>query len=326
MVNWLKKLMIFVLVVTTSYVISLALTSKEEKKMLHPPENKNETILSNIIMIKLLHQELNQVEELPLEEYLKGVVLAEMPIYFEEEALKAQAIVARTFTLYQMKNPSMLHENADVCDDINCCQAYQTKEYVMMAWDDAVENEKWNKINRAVEDTKGRVILYQGEPIEAFFHSHSAGKTEDVRYLWNEEEIPYLKSVDGMEQDLFSEDKTFLKKEFQELIKVLAPNYQENDVVQIVDYTPSGRVFHVKLGSKIIKATDLRTLLKLRSTYFCVEENENEIIFHTEGYGHGVGMSQYGANQMALEGKKCEEIIQHYYTGVEIDNLDDFYK
>ena len=270
--------------------------------------------------IHLLLTASNQIVDLPLEEYLKGVVLAEMPIEFEMEALKAQAIVARTYTRYKMKHHSFGHENADICDNIQCCQAYQTKENAFLSWNDDVKMAKWQKIEEAVQSTCGELITYQGEVIEAFFHSHSAGQTEDVKYLWNEEEIPYLKSVSGMEQTPFLETKSFDKQEFKKLIAESVPQYDvKRDRLQIVDYTQSGRVWHVKMGKTIIKAMDLRAMLGLRSTKFQVEENEQTITFRTSGYGHGVGMSQYGGNQMAKNGASAEQIIQHYYSGVMIE-------
>lgn len=228
-----------------------------------------------------------------------------MPITFEIEALKAQAIVARTYTMYKLKNNQGVHENADMCDNINCCQAYKTKEYAFISWSDDEENEKWQKLESAVNDTKGLAITYSGEIIEAFFHSHSGGKTENIKYVWGDVEIPYLKSVDGNESDLYQDTKKFTKLEFKELIKSKIPDYDvKNSKIQIEDYTGSGRVNNLKIDNIEIKATDLRNLLGIRSTNFRIEEDDENIIFYTVGYGHGVGMSQYGANQMAKERQK----------------------
>lgn len=274
----------------------------------------------NIEKIKLLLTEKNEIIELDFDDYIKGVLIGEVPIAYELEALKAQAIVARTYTVYKLKNSPALHENADICDDINCCQSYKTKEYAFASWDDAEENEKWTKLEQAVNETKNKYITYNNEIIAAFFHANSGGKTEDVKYVWGEAEIPYLKSVDGNEVDVYQDSKTFTKQEFAELIKDDVSDYAEKDYeIEIIDYTGSNRVNNIKIGECIIKATELRKMLGLRSTNFRVEKNESgDITFYTTGYGHGVGMSQEGANQMALKGDKAEEIVKHYYTGVEV--------
>lgn len=272
--------------------------------------------------IKLLLSESNQIIELSLDDYIKGVVLGEMPITFELEALKAQAIVARTYTMYKLKHNPNVHKNADMCDDVNCCQAYKTKEYAFASWDDLEENTKWQKLEDAVNQTTNMVITYEREVIEAFFHSHSGGKTENIKYVWGDNEIPYLKSVDGKESDTYQDFKAFSKVEFKELIKSKVKNYDiDKSEIKIKDYTGSGRVNNIIIDGLELKATELRKLIGIRSTNFRIEESKDTITFYTVGYGHGVGMSQYGANQMASEGKNYEEIIKHYYTGVEINVL-----
>ena len=245
-----------------------------------------------------------------------------MPITYELEALKAQALVARTYTLYKLKNNPGAHNGADMCDDINCCQCYKTKEYAFASWDDSGENEKWAKLEEAVDATKNQVITYNGEIISAFFHAHSGGKTENVKFVWGGNEIPYLQSVDGKEDEAYKDVKEFTKEEFAECIKSIAPDYLTNDYeIEILDYTGSGRVNQLKIGETVVKATELRKLTGIRSTNFRIQKNENgSITFYTIGYGHGVGMSQYGANAMAKKGIQYDEIIKHYYTGVEIES------
>lgn len=273
-------------------------------------------------MIKLLLSESKEIVELSMDDYIKGVLLGEMPITFELEALKAQAIVARTYTMYKLKNNPKVHENADMCDDINCCQAYKTKEYAFASWDDDEENAKWQKLEDAVIGTSDLIITYSGEVIEAFFHAHSGGQTENIKYVWGDSEIPYLKSVNGNEGEAYQDSKTFTKLEFKELIKSKVPNYDvEKSILKIEDYTGSGRVNILKIDDIEIKATELRKLTGIKSTNFRIEESGDNITFYTVGYGHGVGMSQYGANQMAKDGKTYEDIIKHYYTGVEINKI-----
>ncbi len=292
-----------------------------ENSMTEKEISKNENdIISSLekTMIRLLRTQQNEVIELPLEEYVKGVLAAEMPASFELEALKAQAIVARTYTMYQMEHHLDKHENADICDDIFCCQAYKTKEDAFSSGNEE-EERKWRKIHEAVNQTSGKYITYEGEVIEAFFHAHSGGKTEDVKYVWNGEKIPYLQSVEGMEEEAFLDEKCIEKTKLKELIASLVPSYDANkDTITIIDKTPSGRVYHLKIGDVIVKAEKLRRCIDIRSTYFTIEEDEKTITFHTNGYGHGVGMSQYGANQMAKEGKTAEDIICHYFNNVTI--------
>lgn len=272
--------------------------------------------------IKLLLSNSGQVIDISLSDYLKGVLIGEMPVTFELEALKAQAVVARTYTLYKIKNANTRHVGgALMCDDINCCQAYKTKDYAMASWDDDVEMEKWAKIEKAVCDTSGEVILYSGELINAFFHANSGGKTENVKYLWSKVEIPYLISVPGNEVDLHQDSISFTKAEFKEAIKSLVPNYNENSKIEIKDYTGSGRVNKLIIDGVEIEGTALRSLTNIKSTNFRIEESGDTLTFYTIGYGHGVGMSQEGANQMALNGADYITIIKHYYTGVEVSKV-----
>ena len=290
-------------------------------------KNENTTVNENDIYnqdkIKLLMKENNVVIEMDFNDYLKGVLIGEMPVSYEIEALKAQAVVARTYTLYKLKNaPSKHLQGADMCDDINCCQAYKTKEYAFASWDDETENEKWAKFEKAVIETSGEVVLYNGQFINAFFHAHSGGKTENVKYLWSNEEIPYLLSVDGNESDMKNDSKTFSKEEFEKLINSKVPNYNNNSKILIENYTGSGRVDKVKIEDVTLNASELRSMLEIRSTNFRVEESGDNITFYTVGYGHGVGMSQEGANQMAKDGSNYIDIIKHYYTGVEISKIN----
>lgn len=272
--------------------------------------------------IKLLLTEQNEVVELNFDDYIKGVLIGEMPVSFEIEALKAQALVARTYTLYKLKNSESSHENADICDDVNCCQCYKTKEYAFASWDDSGEKEKWLKVEEAVETTKNQVITYNGEIIAAFFHANSASKTEDVKHIWGEEEIPYLKSVEGFEIDLEEDNKILSSGEFEKIIKEKDESYTyKSGDIKILDYTTSGRVNSIQIGANTIKGTEFRNLFGLKSTNIEIEATDEAIKIKTKGYGHGVGMSQVGANQMALDGKKYDEIVKHYYSGVEIQTI-----
>lgn len=278
--------------------------------------------------IKLLHKESGQIEELPIDEYLLGVVSAEMPASFEQEALNAQAIVARTYTVYSIEHNQNKHEGADICDDPNCCQAWISKEKRLEKWSEENRQEYWNKIVLAINNTLGKIITYNGEVIDAFFHSNSGGITETPVNVWGGTNYPYLQSVktsgeDGYTQ--YSSEVILSKDELDLKIKEKYPDFQidygDNDAIKILEYTDSNRVKKIKIGNKNLSGTELRGIIGLKSTNFNVVIEDQNIKFSVIGYGHGVGMSQTGADSMAKEGKKYDEIIKHFYTGVEIIDM-----
>ena len=275
--------------------------------------------------IKLLHTSTGQVEELNIDEYLYGVVSSEMPASFEIEALKAQAVVARTYTIYQIINNPGKHENADMCDDFNCCQAWISKEERLAKWGPEEAESNWNKIVEAVNSTKGKIVVYNGQPINAFFHANSGGVTESSLNIWGGIDYPYLKSVETAGEEGYTQYASEVKLNQQELLSKIKTKYEDctidfsmQDCIKIIDYTTSGRVKTIKFGNKEIAGTEARTLLGLKSTNFTVSIDGENITFTVTGYGHGVGMSQTGADALAKSGSNYEQIIKHYYTDVEI--------
>ncbi len=307
-------------------------------------------MLSSITKIRVYLTKTNEVKEMNIDEYIMGVLLGEMPVDYEKEALKAQAVVARTYTLNKILHNQGAHENADMCDDINHCQAFKSKEYAFSCWADTDKWQKWKRIEDAVLETKNEVVTYEGSLINAFFHAHSGGKTEDISNIWGKEEIPYLKSVDGYEADkkeeVYSlslaecqmllqksesgeeskekEKKDFLKAEEGKEDKVDKAEKREEsgenkEWIQVVQYNSSGRVDKIRVGERIMDGTEFRTKLGLRSTFIKdVSICDGNVQIITNGYGHGVGLSQEGANNMAKHGGNYKEIIQHYYTGVSV--------
>ncbi len=278
--------------------------------------------------VKLLHAKTGQIEEMDLDEYLLGVVSAEMPASFEEEALKAQAVVARTYTIYSISHNKSKHENADICDDSNCCQAWISKEDRLAKWDENLRQDNWNKILKAISSTTGKIITYNGEAIDAFFHSNSGGTTETPVNVWGGTNYPYLQSVQTSGEDAYSQYSSEVilnKKDFSEKIKVKHNNfsidYSKEDCIQVTQYTDSGRVKTIKIGNLNLSGVELRTLIGLKSANFKVEVDGENIKFEVTGYGHGVGMSQTGADSMAKQGSNFEEIIKHFYTGIEIISM-----
>lgn len=274
------------------------------------------------MVIRLLLTDTGEVIELGLDDYIKGVLIGEVPASYEDEAIKAQAIVARTYTLYKLYNSIGTHVNADMCDDVNHCQAYKSKEYAFECWDDEEEELKWNKIETAAESTSGKVIKYKGELINAFFHAHSGGMTEDVKFIWGREQIPYLKSVVSDEGYDYADKVVYTKKDFFDTLKNKYQDFDDGLTNYSIDeFTSSGRVDKMTIGNKTFLGTEIRSLFGLRSTYFSLSVDGDNMVFTTKGYGHGVGMSQEGANYMALKGSNCEEIIKHYYTDVDVTSI-----
>ena len=260
-----------------------------------------------------------------MDNYLYGVVSAEMPANFELEALKAQAIVARTYTAYKMFKGSK-HANADICDDSTCCQAWISKEDRLAKWNEAERQSNWDKIVTAVDTTKGKIITYNGEPINAFFHSNSGGSTESVANVWGGTDYPYLQSVETAGEEgytQYSSSVTLTKEEVLQKIQETHPevviDFNSQNPIQIIEYTESGRVKTIQFGNISISGVEARTIFGLRSAKFSIEIGEN-ITFNVVGYGHGVGLSQTGADAMAKTGATAEQIINHYYTDVKIEN------
>lgn len=334
----MKKILKYVLIFIFIIIVLPNLCTKKRKKQNvqtseTTEEEKQETEkydYSKYKTIKLYHVKTSQTEELSLDDYLYGVVSSEMPASFEKEALKAQAIVARTYTIYQITKSKGKHGDADICDDYKCCQAWISKEDRLAKWSENEAEANWNKIVEAVDSTQGKIITYNGSPIDAFFHSNSGGITETASNVWGGDNFPYLQSVQTSGEDgytQYSSEVEFSQSEFIDKIKTKHPDFEidfnDNSCVQILEYTESGRIRTIKFGNIQIAGTEARTLLGLKSTNFSFEIVDGKIKFKVLGYGHGVGMSQTGADSMAKAGSSAEEIIKHFYSGVEIRFVND---
>ena len=254
------------------------------------------------------------LQQMTMEEYLVGVVLAEMPANFESEALKAQAVVARTYTCKRMEGSK--HEGAAVCMDSGCCQGYRSPEEYL---DQGGKQAAIDKVRRAVEATEGLVLRYGGALIDATYFSCSGGSTEDAVAVWGQD-VPYLQAVESPgEEDAprYSEAVTFQAAEFAEKLG-LAADGDPAGWFGAVTYTDGGGVETMVIRGTSFRGTELRTKLGLRSTAFSVAVQGKTITVTTRGFGHRVGMSQYGAQAMAEGGSSYEEILAHYYTGAEL--------
>ncbi len=315
-------------VFSRSFLFSSAEVKNENQENNTKEDNTEEPYdYSQYATIKLLHKDNQSIEEIPLDTYLLGVVSAEMPASFEQEALNAQALVARTYTLYTIIN-SNKHENADICDDSSCCQAWISKENRLAKWEESLRDENWSKIEKAVNTTKGKVITYEGNLIDAFFHSNSGGITETPAGVWGGTNYPYLQSVETAGEGAYSQyssEVTLSKEEFKNKIlekhSDLILDYNAENPLEITEYTDSNRVKTIRVGNVNLSGVEMRTLLGLKSTNFTFKIDGENIIFSVIGYGHGVGMSQTGADSMAKSGSNYEEIVKHFYTGVEIVNM-----
>ena len=271
-------------------------------------------------VIRLLRKD-GTVEATTLRDYLWGVTAAEMPASFGLEALKAQAVCARTYCLYQRRGDK--HPEADVCTDHTCCQAYLTREQAAVNWGE--QAQVWGeKVAAAVEETDGLCVLYGGEVIDAVFFSSSPGRTSDAVAVWGTD-VPYLRGVDSPEGEEVPGWRTavqFSPQEFaQRMEEAGLPcdfSGQPEGWIQITDADPSGVVRQATVGGVTLTGGRLRSLLGLRSACFTVEGGEAGFTFLVTGYGHNVGLSQYGANALAGEGKDFREILTWYYTGAEV--------
>ena len=293
---------------------------------------KNELVenynYKNYGTVKLLHTKTGKIEEVSIDDYLCNVVSAEMPADYEIEALKAQAIVARTYTVYKILNKK--HENADICDDSTCCQAWISKEDRLARWEENKRESNWQKISACVEATKGKVITYENKPIDAFFHSNSGGITEIPVNVWGGTGYPYLQSVETSGEDAYKQYSSEVVLKQEELLNKLKEKYSDisidfsnNDDIKILEYTESTRVKTIKFGNHEFSGVEARTLFGLKSTNFEVIKDGGNIKFKVKGYGHGVGMSQTGANELAKQNKTAEDIIKHFYTGIEIKDINE---
>ena len=255
------------------------------------------------------------VMDMELDAYVLRVLLGEIPADFEPEALKAQAVATRTYTLRKVMKQSK-HDDADVCTDASCCQAFVDVNDYLGTADDL------EKMERAVSETACQVLTYQGNLIEATYFSCSGGQTEDAAAVWGTS-VPYLQSVSSPgEEDAkhYEEVFSFTRQEFLTKLGLPASHPLRADTLEIT-YTTGGGVDQMTISGVAFSGTQLRTLLSLPSTAFSLELTDDSVSITTKGYGHRVGMSQYGADAMAVAGKTYAEILAHYYPGTELETF-----
>lgn len=302
-----NKLLLMVVVVLT---IILLIEIRTPKKEIQNNKNNN-----NQEEIKVKNVATGAIETKDLENYVIGVVAAEMPASFSIEALKAQAIASRSYAYYKMKQNN---GNYDIIADVSN-QAYINDDEMHEKWQGDYDIY-YKKIKEAVDDTKNEVMTYDGQVIEAFYFAMSNGYTEDVVSVFGES-LPYLKSVESKwDNKSLSNYEVNTQLSTEEFLKKLNLN---NNIIVINNqiYDETGRTKEITINSTTFKGTEFRKLLNLRSTDFKIELENNIVNITTKGYGHGVGMSQYGANGMAKDGFDCYTILKYYYKDIEFQKL-----
>ena len=274
-------------------------------------EIKFKYITNNTIRVK--DEQTNIIKEIPFEEYIKGVVAGEMPATFELEALKAQAVASRSYAMYQM---AATKDKAYDVVNTTANQVYLTDEQLKNNWKEDYP-KKINKIKTAIAKTSGEYLTYNGEIVNAMFFSTSVGATENSEEVFVSA-LPYLRSVDSTwdkESPVYIDTYTFTLEDFY---KKLNLPFNQTLKIEVTEKTSTGRTKTIKINGEEMKGRDVATKLSLRSNYFDIVQNQNNITITTKGFGHGVGMSQYGANGMAKEGYKYDQILKHYYQNTEI--------
>lgn len=268
-----------------------------------------------------------KVVKMEKEQYIKEVVAAEMPAEFSKEALKAQTVAARTYMQKKInnKNKDESHKGADVCTDYKHCKAWISESERKKLWEEDKRDLYWQKISEAVEETKGEIITYEGEVISAVFHSTSSGKTENARDVWGKD-VPYLKSVVSEGDELspkFSSEFSCGVNEFYKKISEFNKDANiNNEMFSDIIRSEAGGIISMKVYGVEIKGSEFRNLFNLRSTNIQFETEDDNIIMKVCGNGHGVGMSQYGAEFMGKNGADYREILKKYYSGTEITNTN----
>lgn len=274
------------------------------------------------IAVPVMRHTTKKVDEVGLRDYLIGVVASEMPADFQLEALKAQALAARTYIAR-----FMLNSTSPVSDDPNSDQAFNSKKQLESLWGKDYD-AKMKKIEKAVDATAGEVITYKGDLIDPFFFSTSNGYTENAEAYWKNP-YPYLKSVKSpwdLKSPKYKATKTMSVATVEQKLGGITIPDKNGTVGIVLSLTPGKRVEKFKIGGETFTGREVREKLDLRSADFGMIRNGDKITITTKGYGHGVGMSQYGADGMAKEGKTAEDIVKYYYQGVAISPLSDFTK
>ena len=301
----MKKLIIFIIIVVLIPTLLVKPFKKNYKSISFYGVKENQKV-------RVKRNNKNIVEIIPIEDYVIGVVAGEMPVSFNKEALKAQAVASRTYVLYKINKEKLY----DVDDGTNS-QVYLDTDDLKKKWGQAYE-KNYNYIKNIVNETKGKVILYNNKIIDAMFFSTSNGYTENSEDVFTSS-LPYLKSVlskwDEEESPVF---KSVYEIDINTFLSSLSLPQSDKVIVTEIKKTNTGRIMTLKINGTLFNSSDIRKVFGLKSTSFDIVQNNNKITFNVTGNGHGVGMSQYGANAMAKQGYNYIDILKYYYVNCEI--------
>lgn len=322
-------ILIFMIVVPSFIIKAIPVRATEEKENEGTEVQENNYIsLSGTDTIKVYITKEDKVVEVPIEEYVKGVVSGEMPAGFEVEALKAQSVATRTYVAAKRGRPCDIAKGGDVCDTTHC-QVYIGKEERITKWEDKGQ-EYWDKISKAVDETKGKVLAYSKELVQyPQFFSTSSGMTENAKDVFSSD-LPYLVSTESTgEEEVAPRFNGEVKLDINKFVETINAKFQDakltvnnlSEQINIISRSDAGGVKEIKVGEATVRGLDFRLAIGLNSTNFQYTISSEEIIFKTKGYGHGVGMSQWGANVMAKNGSDYSSILKHYYTGIDLEEL-----
>ncbi len=282
--------------------------------------NKREVVKLNYVsnkIIRVKREDSGEIIYLPLEEYLVGVLAGEMPIYFEKEAFKAQAVAARSYAMKKMEYNKDL--DYDVVDTV-INQVYLDNNYLKQAWDDKY-TININKLREVVNETQNECLTYNNEIIDALFFSTSNGYTESSSLVFNND-IPYLVSVkSSWDEKTSSAFRSRLSFDIKDFYSMIGLKYSDKLVIKNIKRSSTNRVISLSINDKEFSGRTLYEKLGLKSTDFTISQDNDMVIFDMIGYGHGVGMSQYGAEGMALDGYSYIDILKYYYTGTELKKI-----
>lgn len=300
------------------------------KKDYEKIEEKNyEKIDEKSPLINVYNVDINKNEEMNIEEYLYGVLSSEMPSTFDEEALKAQAIAARTYVIYKIENNiTSGHKDAAVCTNSAHCQAYTSYDRLKKNKGEDWIKSDYIKIKKAVDETKGQIIIYNDKAILPLYFSTSSGKTENSKDVFSTQ-YPYLVSVESPYEDKSPKYITTYSINKSKFIKYLKNSYPKINLsldkiesqIKILNRTEGGCVKTIQIGNIKLAGTDIRKVLNLNSANFSIKYNDSKMEFTVKGYGHGVGMSQWGAEGMAKKGYKYYDILFHYFKNTDIKDI-----
>lgn len=347
-----KTAALFILLVLAMFAIPLGISGISELSE-HGADPNDEALggaiqagtFDSSFTISVYMTDSGNTENHNFEEYIEGVLAGEMPPTYNSEALCAQAVAARSYILskaeaYFKGNTAPEHHGAMICNNPNHCKAWRALSTAKAQWDARYADDYEAKIKAATKRTEGEYMTYNGEVVKAFFYAMSGGRTENVEDVWGTA-LPYLRSIDSREDsasDGFESMSTFTVKSLCDRLHAANPDFCETDsdsdmFISGISHTDGGSVKEIKIGNTVFKGTRLREILGLKSANFSIEANgkklaecsapsdDDKVTFRVKGYGHGVGMSQNGANVLANRGMKYRDILKHYYTGVNIVNL-----